>query len=80
MSPRDLLGLPLEEALARWAEEGAPPPRVLETADPRGAHETGTLRVIRATAEEWIVARFWDGEPGEEKGETVHAHPRNDPR
>lgn len=65
MRPEELLGLPLEEALRRWAEAGLDAPDIRETADPRGAHEIGTLRIIRATAAEWIVARFWDGAPGE---------------
>ncbi len=63
MRPEELPGLPLEEARRRWTEAGQAMPVIRETADPRGARETGTLRVIRATDEEWIVARFWDGAP-----------------
>ncbi len=58
-----MLGLPLAEALRRWAEAGLAVPAVRETADPKGAHETGTLRVVRVRADEWVVARFHDGAP-----------------
>ena len=63
MRPEDALGLPLEEALRRWTEAGFAVPAVRETADPKGAHETGTLRVIQVREDAWIVARFHDGAP-----------------
>ena len=63
MRPEELLGLPLDEALRRWTEAGLDAPAVRETADPRGAHAQGTLRVIRIREGEWIVAKFRDGTP-----------------
>ena len=67
MRPEEALGLPLEGALRRLAESGLDAPRVTETADPRGAHEDGTLRVVRVKDGEWVVARFRDGAPGKAK-------------
>ena len=63
MRPEEALGLPLEEALRRWAESGQDAPAVRETADPRGAHADGTLRVIRVRGGEWVTARFHDAPP-----------------
>ena len=58
-----MLGLHLEEALRRWTEAGLVIPTIHETADPKGARETGTLRVVRVKDGEWIVAKFRDGIP-----------------
>ena len=58
-----MLGLPLEEALRRWTEAGLVMPTIQETADPKGARETGTLRVVRVKDGEWVVAKFRDGIP-----------------
>ncbi len=63
MTATELLGLPLEEALRRWAEAGRETPCVVCTADPRGQRQTGTLRVIRVRDGEWTVARFFDADP-----------------
>ncbi len=67
MRPEELLGLPLEEALRRWTGAGFAAPAVRETADPRGGHETGTLRVVRVRDGEWVTARFLDGDPEKER-------------
>jgi hypothetical protein len=63
LRPEELLGLPLEEALRRWEAAGFAAPPVRETADPRGGHEDGTLRLVRVSDSEWITARFRDGDP-----------------
>ena len=75
MRPEELLGLPLEEALRRWTEAGFPVPTIRETADPRGGHGTGTLRVIRAAGTEWVTARFLDGDPRRETDREKEAPP-----
>ena len=62
---RDILGRPVEEALA-LLPEGTEPPRIVETAasvrngTPR---RDGTLRVVACRENEWIAARFLDGPP-----------------
>ena len=53
-----LLGLPLEEALARPEAQGLP---VVYTEDPHG-HPGGTFRVIRADTV-LVAAAFYDGDP-----------------
>ena len=61
----DLLGLPLKEALS-LLPPGAPLPRVTVTATPKKNGETrmdGTLRLICRRGDEWIAARFMDGQP-----------------
>jgi len=59
-----LLGLPLEEALARLQQQGLEA-TVVETSAPRGREE-GTLRVIRVTGTVLTVSRFQDGFPSNE--------------
>ena len=60
-----ILGRPVAEALSSLPE-GAPPPRVVETAAPRRdgtVRREGTLRVIACRGDVWIAARFLDGAP-----------------
>lgn len=52
--------MPLSEALALYEKEGLPAPAVIETKSPKRPHETGTLRVLRASAESVTVSRFLD--------------------
>ena len=59
------LGLPLEEALAKAAEQ----PQIILTAAPRKDGKTrqeGTLRLIRCRDGQWVAARFLDGAPKKE--------------
>ena len=66
MIHEELLGLPVELALTQLRLEGLAA-RLIETAPPRGARETGTLRVAAVRAEPngllLIAARFQDGPP-----------------
>ena len=59
-----LLGLPLEDALARLKEQGLEA-SVVETSAPRGRAD-GTLRVIRVSGTVLTVSRFRDGAPSNE--------------
>ena len=58
-----LLGLRLEDALARLRERGEEEPEVLVSASPRGGHEGGTLRVVRVRPGQLTVCAFMDGQP-----------------
>ncbi|MBQ6173443.1 MAG: hypothetical protein IKS31_11990 [Clostridia bacterium] len=63
--PEELLGLPLEEALRRWAASGGAAPRIVFTA-PGGTRrdpDAGTPRLVCVRADTWICARFLDGDP-----------------
>lgn len=44
---RNLLGLPVEKAIARLSEAGEKQYKTERTIAPRGEHTRGTLRVIR---------------------------------
>ncbi len=57
MDEKELLGMRLEEALARLAREGVAA-RVEETASPRGAKASGEMRVVRVAGDLMTVARF----------------------
>ena len=59
----DLLGLPLEEALARLSAAGITA-TVVETAAPR-PRSGGTLRVVRVRDGELTVSAFMDDTPHE---------------
>ncbi len=65
LRPEELLGLPLAEALRRWAEAGGEEPRVETTADPRNPIRDGTPRLVRVQPETgvWTAAVFRDGDP-----------------
>ncbi|MBR6955155.1 MAG: hypothetical protein IKH77_09005 [Clostridia bacterium] len=65
MRPEELLGLPLEEALRRWAEAGEKAPVVETTADPRHPERQGTPRLVRVQRETgvWTAAVFRDADP-----------------
>ena len=68
---RNILGLPLEEALSSLPK-GTGTPRLAETAAPRrdgSCRQEGTLRVVACRGDEWILARFLDREPRERKEE-----------
>ncbi len=56
MSLEEVLGLPLEDALAIMRDMGYEP-AVRTTSAPKGRHE-GQLRVVRARPEEIIVSAF----------------------
>ena len=61
----ELLGLPLKEALS-LLPPGAAEPRLTVTAAPKKNGETrtdGTLRLLCRRGDEWIAARFMDGQP-----------------
>ncbi len=64
-----LLGLPLEEALARVRAWGVEEPKVIVTQAPRRRQEEsqgtpqGTLRVLRVKDGELTVSAFQDGWP-----------------
>lgn len=64
-SPVNLLGLPLEDALAKAQAMGLPKPAIIITQPPRGQREGGTLRVLRVRENEWVVSAFLDGTPTE---------------
>lgn len=67
---KDLLGLPLAEALAAAGSQAQP--QIVETAAPRltgQERQNSTLRVIRIQGNQWTVARFVDGLPRQEKDE-----------
>ena len=59
----DLLGLRLEDALAKLRERGEEEPAVVVSASPRGGHEGGTLRVVRVRPGQLTVCAFMDGQP-----------------
>ena len=61
----DLLGLPLEEALARLAARGETA-TVVQTSAPR-PRLGGTLRVVRVREGELTVSAFMDDTPNEER-------------
>ena len=64
---RNILGLPLEEALSSLPADEV---TVVETAAPRKeTRQEGTLRVVACRGDEWILARFLDREPRERKEE-----------
>ncbi len=67
----DLLGLPLEAALGALRGRGIENVRVTQTHAPRKPEAQGTPRVIRASAEGLLVARFPDevGRQLEEKAD-----------
>lgn len=65
MRQEELLGLPLAEALRRWAEAGGDPPEVTFT-HAGGTHRdpgAGTPRLVCVRADRWICARFLDDDP-----------------
>ena len=62
MIPHELLGMPLDAALALCREAGVEPV-IRRTDDPRGARETGTPRVVRVRGGELTVSLFHDGDP-----------------
>lgn len=64
MDMTQLLGMPLPEAETLLKAAGLSP-KITYTSDPRNHREDGTPRILRATQEELIVARFRDGEPAE---------------
>ena len=64
---KDVLGLPLEEALS-FLPEGASRPVIVETSAPKkdgNGRTEGTLRVVTCRGNTWIAARFLDGAPRE---------------
>ena len=65
---QNMLGRPVQEAL-KSLPDNAIPPHIVETAAPHkdGARQGGTLRVIACRENEWIAARFYDGEPREKE-------------
>ena len=62
MDMTQLLGRPLSQVELWLAEEGLSP-RIVLTGDPRHPREEGTLRVLRASESELVVARFLDDMP-----------------
>jgi len=63
--PLNVLGMPLEDALALCRAQGLPEPEVITTCAPRGQRSEGTLRVIRVREGQWTVSAFMDETPKE---------------
>ena len=62
MRPEELLGMRLEDALARLRAEGSEV-RVVPSRGPRVERDGGTLRVVRVRPGELTVCAFLDGAP-----------------
>lgn len=65
IQPADLLGMRLEDALAKVKALGLPEPAIITTQAPRGQRSGGTLRILRVRENEWVVSAFMDGAPAE---------------
>ena len=65
MSPLNVLGMRLDDALALWRSHHLPEPSIVAAHAPRSQRSEGSLRVIRVREGQWTVSSFMDDTPKE---------------